>query len=244
MRTGQDIVVLPSVDSTNIYAMNEVHARMASHGKTYFALEQTAGKGQRGKQWSSRPGENILMSRVFDMGSRLPEKQFFFNMAIALGCYDFYKKYAGDEVSLKWPNDLYWRDRKAGGILVENLVQGKEWKWAVAGIGLNINQVIFDPSISRRPVSLRQITGREYELLDMVSELCACLDRRWDQFLSDPASLTGQYNEVLFNRGEMVKLRKGNRLFEALVRSVDDRGRLVVMTSVEERFMHGEVEFI
>jgi len=223
--------------------MKEVHDHLATHGKAYFALEQTSGRGQRGKQWLSRPGENILMSRVFDMGSRLPEKQFFFSMAIALGCYDFYKKFAGDEVSIKWPNDIYWRDRKAGGILLENLIQGKEWKWSVAGIGLNINQVVFDTPISRKPVSLRQITGREYDLMEMVRDLCSSLDTRWDQYLSDPATLTGQYNEVLFGRGRTVRLKKGNRAFEALILGVDDFGRLVARTPAEESFIHGEIEF-
>jgi BirA family biotin operon repressor/biotin-[acetyl-CoA-carboxylase] ligase len=243
MKPDQDIVILPTVDRTNIYAIREIHAHMATHGKTYFALEQTAGKAQRGKHWISGAGVNILMSRVFDMGSRSPEDQFSFSMAIALGCYDFYKTYAGDGVSVKWPNDIYWRDRKAGGILVENLVQGKEWKWAIAGIGLNINQTEFDPSISRTPVSLRQITGRAFELIEMVKDLCSCLDLRWQQLQTDPPSLLGSYNEALFSRGRSVKLKKGNRAFEALIMGVDEYGRLVVRTAIEERFRHGEIEF-
>lgn len=243
MKQGQDIVILPSVDSTNIYAMREVHAHLSTHGKTYFALEQTAGRGQRGKQWLSTSGENIMMSRVFSMGSRLPDRQFPFSAAIALGCYDFYKSFAGDEVSVKWPNDIYWRDRKAGGILIENLIQGQEWTWAVAGMGLNINQVSFDPAISRKPVSLCQITGRKFDLLDMVRSLCDHLDHRWLQFQENPDQVMLDYNEALYLRGQTARLKKDNRVFEARVNGVDDFGRLMVSTSVDELFMHGEVEF-
>lgn len=244
MKLGEDIIVLPSVNSTNIYAMAEVHAHMAKHGMVYFALEQTAGKGQRGKQWLSAIGENIMMSAVFSMGSRSPDQQFPFSAAVALGCYDFYKSYAGDEVSIKWPNDIYWRDRKAGGILIENLIQGGGWTWAVAGIGLNINQAKFDPAISRTPVSLLQITGRQSDLMEMTRKLCVFLENRWQQFLVRPDTLVEDYNQVLFQCGERVRLKKDNRVFEAKLLKVDPSGRLVVLTSIEEQFYHGEIEFV
>jgi len=243
MKLGADIVVLPTVDSTNIYAIQEVYAHMASHGMVYFAMEQTAGKGQRGKHWLSAVGENIMMSVVFSMDNRSLDSQFLFSSSIALGCYDFYKFYAGDEVSVKWPNDIYWRDRKAGGILIENLIQGSEWKWAIAGIGLNINQTRFDPAISRNPVSLQQIRGEEFDLLGMTRQLCEFLETRWLQYNQNQRSLLSDYNQVLFRKGEQIKLKKENRAFEARLDGVDEYGRLVIFTSMEERFVHGEIEW-
>src|SRR5687767_15677062 len=67
-------------------------------------------------------------------------KTFHLSVVISLACYDLFKKYAGDSTSIKWPNDLYWNDRKAGGILIENNFRGDAWCWSVAGIGININQ--------------------------------------------------------------------------------------------------------
>lgn len=243
MKIGANMIVLPSVDSTNIYAMQEVHANMAKHGTIYYAMEQTAGKGQRGRSWLSTPGENIMISAVFSLTGRSPQNQFPFNTAIALGCYDFYKSLSDDEVTVKWPNDIYWRDRKAGGILIENLVQGQEWKWSIAGIGLNINQTVFDPSIAREPVSLKQITGKTFDPLILTRLLADDLETRWQQFLTDPALLLAEYNEVLFQKGKTISLRKGNRKFGGRIEGVDDRGQLIVFTNLEERFSHGEIEW-
>ena len=244
MKLGSDIVILPSVDSTNIYAMEQVHAHMATHGKVYFALEQTAGKGQRGKQWFSAVGKNIMASAVYAIDNRLLDTQFLFSSCIAMGCYDFYNLYAVDEVSIKWPNDIYWRDRKAGGILIENIIQAGLWKWSIAGIGLNINQTDFDPDIARKPVSLKQITGKELDLMDLTRSLCYCLEIRWQQFKQDPQSLLQDLNKVLYRKGSLIKLKKGNRLFDARLEGVDEMGRLVVFSSMEERFIHGAVEML
>lgn len=244
MKPGADITILPTVDSTNIYAMQQVHAHMAKDGQVYFALEQTAGRGQRGKQWLSAPGTNIMMSMVFQVNGLSHEQQFPFNMAMALACYDYYKSMAGDEVSVKWPNDIYWRDRKAGGILIENLIQSGVWTWSVVGIGLNINQTRFDPSITRKPVSLKQITGKDTDLMEALNALAVHLRNRWDQLRRSPAAVFEDYQATLYKKGAMVKLKKDNRLFDAIVRGVDNYGRLRVETTMEELFVHGEIEWL
>jgi BirA family biotin operon repressor/biotin-[acetyl-CoA-carboxylase] ligase len=149
--------ILDSVDSTNNYAMQNVHAGMARHGDGYFAKEQTNGKGQRGKSWETDPGSNIL-------------KPFHLSVAVAVACYDLFEKFAGEDTSIKWPNDLYWRDRKAGGILIENIHRGKEWNQAIVGIGININQGSFSPEI-KNPVSLKHITGKDFDPIALAKEL-------------------------------------------------------------------------
>lgn len=244
MKPEADITILPTIDSTNIYAMQQVHAHMAKDGQVYFALEQTAGRGQRGKQWLSAPGTNIMMSMVFDVDGLPHERQFTFNMAMALACYDYYKSVAGDEVSVKWPNDIYWRDRKAGGILVENLIQSGMWTWSIVGIGLNINQTRFDPSISRKPVSLKQITGRDIDLMEALNALAVQLRYRWDELRRSPLGILEAYEAVLYKKGEKVKFKKDNRVFEAIVQGVDAYGRLRVESNIEELFAHGEIEWL
>ena len=123
---GQHFKVMPSIDSTNNYAMQMVHARLAKHGDVWFALEQTNGKGQRGKSWQSRRGENILLSIVLQPSFLVPRRSFLLNAAIGMGIFDFYKEYAGHETRIKWPNDIYWRDRKAGGLLIENIIRSEK----------------------------------------------------------------------------------------------------------------------
>jgi BirA family biotin operon repressor/biotin-[acetyl-CoA-carboxylase] ligase len=243
MPIGDPLVILPSVDSTNKYAMQQVHAHMAKHGAAYFALEQTRGRGQRGKTWETAPGENIAVSVVTSPQCRFPPDPFIFNASVALACYVFYKSLAGEETSIKWPNDIYWRDRKAGGILIENMVNGNTWNWSIIGIGINVNQVDFDPSIPN-PVSLRQIRGEIMDPLQLARELMAFLERYWNLWRSSPESLLESYNAVLYRRNQKAKFRSGNRVFEGIVKEVNSDGELVVITGMEERFKFGELSWV
>ena len=131
---GNPFTELSTVDSTNIYAMEQIQANLAVHGAAFFAREQTAGKGQRGKHWEAVPGENILLSVVLNTQFLVITQQFHLSVMVALACYDFLELYITDELSIKWPNDLYWRDRKTAGILIETSLSGNKWPWAVAGI--------------------------------------------------------------------------------------------------------------
>ncbi|HRO44497.1 biotin--[acetyl-CoA-carboxylase] ligase [Agriterribacter sp.] len=243
---GQSFTVLPSIDSTNNYAMQMVHARLAKHGDAWFALNQTKGKGQRGKTWRSRAGENIIISVVTAPSFLLPVQSFLLNAAIALGTYDFFKKYAGDETRIKWPNDIYWRDRKAGGILIENSIRSKKWLYAVAGIGLNINQCHFEETVAR-PTSLRQITGKSFEVIDLAKELCACLEARYETLKAGNETLIlHNYGQAMYKLNEQVKFKHNGILLEALVKGVTPDGLLIVETAnkKEEKWLWGTAEWI
>jgi BirA family biotin operon repressor/biotin-[acetyl-CoA-carboxylase] ligase len=117
---GTPFVELLSVESTNNYAMGLVRAGMASHGTAVFAHDQTKGKGQRNKQWDSEGSKNIAISLVIEPGFMNGRPMFLLSMMTAVGVVNFFNNYIADELKIKWPNDIYWRDRKAAGILIEN----------------------------------------------------------------------------------------------------------------------------
>jgi BirA family biotin operon repressor/biotin-[acetyl-CoA-carboxylase] ligase len=177
---GAPLIELPSIDSTNIYAMEQIKAGKAISGSCYNTPFQTHGKGQHGRVWESEKGQNLLCSYVFELKSLNPSKnwgpedQKGLSAAVAIGAKAFFGAHAGDETLIKLPNDIYWRDRKAGGILIENSLRGTEWTWAVIGIGFNINQTSFSPD-APNPVSLRQITGRQWEIARLQTELSKAL---------------------------------------------------------------------
>lgn len=255
MPIGHSFIELKSVDSSNNYAMGKVHAGKASHGTIFFAHEQSAGKGQRGRIWISSPGDNIMMSTVLEPVFLSITQQFSLSVAVALACHDLFSRHAGaEETRIKWPNDLYWRDRKAGGILIENSFRGDQWLFAVAGTGININQVQF-PGDLRNPVSLRQITGRSFSAVDLARELGDCLERRFEQLRSETAlsaphslttsgSLLEEYNDRLYLRGKSTRLKKDQAVFETRIQSVSPAGELVTLDSLERRFIFGEVEWV
>ena len=224
--------------------MARVHAGMAKSGMTWFAVEQSSGKGQRGKLWESEPGKNIAMSMVLEPKQFNLSEQFFLSSVIAIACFEFFSTYAGDETRIKWPNDLYWRDRKAGGILIENVFQGKDWKYAIAGIGININQVRYGIDL-KNTVSLKQITGKDFDPISLGEGLCALILAKLEELGQNPIEKTIEaYNQHLFGLNEVVKLKKGNRVFETLIKGVSSAGRLVTVDESEREFEFGEVEWV
>ena len=234
--------ILNRIDSTNNYAMGQVHAGLAKHGMAWFAGEQTRGKGQRGKSWNAEPGQNLLLTVLLEPQSWQLSAQFLFSAAVAITCRDFICQLAGDEVCIKWPNDLYWRDRKTGGILMENNIHGSVWKCAVVGIGININQVRFDEHLPN-PVSIKQITGKDHDPIQLARELHLLLLKRMEEMMAVPGSeIINRYNELLYCRNQEVKLKYGDEIIETVISSVSEKGRL--MTTDERQFDFGEVSWI
>ena len=244
MQTGSFLEILDSVDSTNNYAMARVREGMAKHGMAFIAKEQTAGKGQRGKSWQMEAGKNIAMTLVLKTDMLRAEEQFYLSMLIALGVSDLLKNKAGESITIKWPNDIYWRDRKAGGILIETVIQGSKWKWAVVGIGININQTQFDPSLPN-PVSLKEITGKEHDVIELAKALYQFVMKRVEPIAEQsPARVLEEYNNHLYKIGETVKLKKANAVFETSIKGVSMMGQLRTVDTMERHFDFGEVEWV
>ena len=192
---GEPLIELSSIDSTNIYAISQVHQRMAVSGSCYRADFQTQGKGQHGRVWDSESGQNLLCSYVLELKCLNPTKNWEVNdqkglsAAVAIGAKNFFKDHAGDETLIKLPNDIYWRDRKAGGILIENTLRGTEWTWTVIGIGFNINQTQFNIQ-DGQPVSLRQITGKKWEIATLQAQLSEALKLSIQNWLMEGDEIT------------------------------------------------------
>lgn len=248
---GKPFVELQSVDSTNNYAMARVHDGVAQHGMTWFAHSQTAGKGQRDKSWESETGANIIMSVVISPAPLQPTESFQLSACITVAVFQFFKKFAGNETKIKWPNDIYWRDRKAAGILIENSIRSGTrlqksdsvgiWQWAVAGIGVNVNQTIF-PAELLNPVSLKQITGKNYDTVELAKQLCESLEIYFEKLMNNGfQSILEAYNKNLYKKDKSVRLKKDHRVFSATVKNVSSTGQILVQHGIEEKFDFGEV---
>ncbi|MBK7884610.1 MAG: hypothetical protein IPJ81_13130 [Chitinophagaceae bacterium] len=144
---------------------------------------------------------------------------------------------------MKWPNDLYWRDRKAGGVLIENIFKGKKWNWAVIGIGININQVLFPDNINA--VSLQQITGNNYDVIEFGKELYGCVMQKLEDIREENfKEILKKYNLYLFKKNCTVLLKKDNARFSTTIKEVNEHGQLVTFDMMERVFNWGEVEWV
>ena len=123
-------------------------------------------------------------------------------------------------------------------------MRGNQWLWAVVGIGMNINQTSFSPSL-KNPVSLKQITGKTFDAVALTKELCICLDTRYQQLKRrDSEALLADYNYHLFKKNEQVKFNKANASFDCTIKGVDESGKLLVVGAIQDSFAFGEVEWV
>jgi BirA family biotin operon repressor/biotin-[acetyl-CoA-carboxylase] ligase len=241
---GEPFFELHEVDSTNIYAIDKVQANLAAHGTAFFANRQFAGKGQRGKDWISENGSNIILSVVIDPSFLLINQQFALSVMTALAVFDFFSAYAGEETKIKWPNDIFWRDRKAAGILIENHLQGNKWQYSIVGVGININQTQFSPLI-QQAVSLKQITGKTYQPVALAKEFCSNLERRYFELKAGQMiQQLEAYNEHLYKKNETVRFKKDAIVFKAEVKSVNHHGEILLKDGLQESFQFGEIAWI
>ncbi|MBC9911253.1 biotin--[acetyl-CoA-carboxylase] ligase [Chitinophaga varians] len=242
---GHPFYILDEIDSTNNYAMEQVNSGQVTSGTAWFTSNQTAGKGTRGKQWIARPGDILALSIALQPAMLPLSRQFMLSMAVALGTHDFLSAYAGDETIIKWPNDIYWRDRKAVGILIENVLRGNMWHYAIIGVGINLNQGKF-PEELPHAVSLKQITGKEWDAATMAQELCRCLDARIRTLqVSALDTLLAEYTSKLFRWQQPSLYRKDGVVFQGIIRDVLPDGHLCLELDGEIiQLGFGEVEFV
>jgi BirA family transcriptional regulator, biotin operon repressor / biotin---[acetyl-CoA-carboxylase] ligase len=237
---GKPFIILSSVDSTNNYAMAKLHAGMVHSGTAFFAIEQFAGKGQRSNHWHSTPGNNIILSIITVPPPKLLYTPFAFSALTALACYDLFKKTGLPDLKLKWPNDLYYNDRKAGGILIENVISGS-WKQSAVGIGINVNERFNDSGLNA--TSLSELTNSGHDPVRLAKQLCELLDSRISTEL-EPAQILSEYNHLLFGRNQVVRLKKDNIVFETTVKEVLTSGELLTEDNIERQFNFGQVQWL
>lgn len=225
---------LDEVDSTSNWLKS--NASTLDHGTVVTASAQTAGRGQRGNTWESRPGFNITMSMLLRPDVVDAARQFAVSEAVAMGVVITLQRFLGENapVAVKWPNDIYWRDRKICGILIENVLRGRDILQSVAGVGLNVNQRVF-VSDAPNPVSMARIAGHNFRLDDVLDELSGNILSLCDEYLGSVGGmerLHGMYLKMLWRRDGFYPYRDAasGRRFMARIAGISPSG----MLSLEE----------
>ncbi|MEI7421423.1 MAG: biotin--[acetyl-CoA-carboxylase] ligase [Prolixibacteraceae bacterium] len=249
---GSTIVRLDSVDSTNNYAARELLTKSLNEGTVFVADCQQSGRGTGQASWESAIGLNLTFSIILYPKQVAIARQFYISKAISLGVADFLAKSVG-RVSIKWPNDIYVDERKIAGILIETAISSGKFSRVIVGIGLNVNQVAF-VSDAPNPVSLKNLTGKTYELSQMLGDLCIYLDNRYISLIRGEYSILDQdYDQRLYLKGVWANfreqdpvLREEGTVFEGKILRIEGDGRLQIETrSGEVRgFYFKEVAFL
>jgi BirA family biotin operon repressor/biotin-[acetyl-CoA-carboxylase] ligase len=221
----------PVTESTNTDALAAARTG-AEHGSVWFANEQLAGRGRGDHAWHSAAGEGLYVSvllRPQIPAARLP----LLPLAAGLAAAEAVRAVSGLAVDLRWPNDLLIGPRKAGGILVEAKNQGSAVAFAVVGIGINVHQRAFDPSLSTAPTSLDLEAGRRISRQEVLVALLKSLERE-ALLLQEPASVTAIPARVeqasTWIRGRRVEVH-GPQACAGVTDGLDEHGFLRVRTA-------------
>jgi BirA family biotin operon repressor/biotin-[acetyl-CoA-carboxylase] ligase len=227
MIIGSVIRHYEKVSSTNSMASVMLRDEKPAEGTVITAAWQESGRGQKGNNWESEPGKNLLMSVILYPFIVRPENQHVISQMVSLAVADL----AGaliPGVKIKWPNDIYVRDDKIAGILIEHSIMGNTISSSVAGIGLNVNQTEFSSALAN-PVSMAQVTGKKHDLSMITGELIRLLDMRYAMIISGRTDeLAEAYHNSLYRRGEWHRYADRNGEFTGMIESVGPGGLLMV----------------
>jgi BirA family transcriptional regulator, biotin operon repressor / biotin---[acetyl-CoA-carboxylase] ligase len=227
MIIGSNIIEHEKVSSTNSVAATLCREGDLPEGTVITARWQESGRGQQGNKWESEPGKNLLFSIILYPTSVKAWDQFYILKVIALGVYDALGTIIKD-VKIKWPNDIYVKDDKIAGILIENSIMGSSVKNSIAGIGINVNQQFF-LSDAPNPVSLKMITGENSDLTLLLKEVCKAIDLRYNELKKgNRESLTMDYKNSLYRYCRWHSFTDDEGDFTGMIEDVTESGLLVV----------------
>jgi len=243
---AQNLVTLKEVDSTNTFLKNLLsNSEPVPEGTVILAESQIAGRGQQQNKWYSSAGESLAFSLLLKPGFLPLAQQFNLIRIVSLGVYDALLPLVGSELKIKWPNDIYVGNRKLGGILIENQVQGNVIKNAIAGIGLNINQTYF-PDWVPNAISLRQILHTDYDLKALMFEICSRIGY-WYVKLKEgnESQIHEAYTAALYWLNKQGRFKAQDIIFGGVITGVNKNGLLQVQQgSGISQYNLKEIEFL
>lgn len=232
-----------SVASTNSALLADLERKpQLTEGTVYLAVDQSAGRGQGSNQWHSTPGANLTLSILLRPVHLSVDAVFALNAAVSLAtarCVQtFLPPHLKHSVRVKWPNDVYVGDQKIAGILIQNALRGNQLQYAVAGIGLNVNERDFPIGLRPRAISIRQLTNDDISLEDVSEQLFEHLSENYQLIIDgNLRQLRQDYQQQLYRLGLPTRfMRLHNETeFTATITGVSREGRLALMHSGDEK---------
>ncbi len=239
------LITLPIVDSTNNYAQLLLEQGHAAEKTVILALEQSAGRGQRGSNWESQAGMGLYVSVVLEPKNIASADQILMNKAIACGVAAYISEKCDRKVSIKWPNDIVIEDKKVAGILIENNLRGNQIASVVAGVGVNLNQNEFRGNYNFLPTSLLMLTNKTYKSEQEVENLFGNIWEYYQLFMQKShALINSKYKELLYRLDVLSQFQDSNGVFEGTLIDVDQSGAILILRDGEViRAVHPNVRF-
>lgn len=223
------IIKLNAIDSTNSYLKRLSSKEVIKDFTVAITNYQTKGRGQMGTQWSSQESKNLMFSVFKVINNTKVEDNFYISMVVAISILEALKSFKIKNLKVKWPNDILSEEKKIGGILIENVIKQTNISASIIGIGINVNQTLFDnlPQAS----SMRLISGRVYDL-DEVLHLILKKLKHYFKLLDQIqfGLLKNTYEDYLFRKDKPSTFRNNKgEMFSGFIKGVSNSGNLQVL---------------
>jgi len=186
---GRDAHVFDELSSTNLTA-REMAEMNAAEGAAVIANSQKSGKGRGKRKWFSPAGRNIYTSLILRPPIR-PEtaSQLTLMAAVALKetIAQFAGRFAGPDITIKWPNDILISERKCAGILTEMKSRADKVEYVILGMGINVNMTREDMpgEITDIATSMLIATGNEFSRGSVIACLYLNIEKWYKMYLKD-----------------------------------------------------------
>ncbi|WP_183892027.1 biotin--[acetyl-CoA-carboxylase] ligase [Pedobacter cryoconitis] len=244
---GQNLIKLLAVDSTNNFLKRMVsNSEPLPEGTVIMAENQYEGRGQVGSKWHAEPGKNLTFSILLRPSFIQPREQFNLNMTISIAIQKALESLIGTGLSVKWPNDIYFGHQKIGGMLIENIVAGSHIKACIAGIGINVNQEVFETELQQRAGSIYQILHRHVDLVTLLAEICSHIEAGYLKLKAgNYGNLRNEYLNYLYQYNVKANYRQNGEIIEGKIVDVGENGMLSLETiDGLKTYNFKEIEFI
>lgn len=244
---GQNLIKLLEVDSTSSYLKNLTSkSEPLPEGTVIMAENQFAGRGQQENIWHTEAGKNLTFSLLLKPKFLAITKQFYLNMAVSSAIYKSMRNFLPTNLTVKWPNDIFYQNKKLGGILIENAIVGNVIKNSIIGIGLNINQQKFPSVIAKKAISAYQILQQDVNLEELLVDICSNLESNYLQLKTGNYTFLKQaYVDKLYKSNIRSFFRQNGEIFEGIIKGVTDTGLLEVERKEKiTTYNFKEIEFL
>ena len=233
------------LDSTNAYLQRQ-QSECDIRNWVVSTEEQTAGKGMGSNGWESEVGKNLTFSLAVDMSFLPAERQFLLSEAVPLGIVEVLDTVLpADKISIKWPNDLVYENRKLAGILINSTIKVNMMDVSIIGIGLNVNQMQFQ-DWPTHPISLKMITGQTYDLRPLMEQIADRILIKVEQLKSDPAIIEQEYLKRLFRYQTWADYEVDGKVLRLFMTGIDVFGRLQLVDEAQQSYLFDikEIKFV
>ena len=224
------ILHFDEINSTNVYLYDKISENNDISDTVVVADYQTAGRGMDKNRWESEPGKNLLFSIALNVNFLEAENQFKISQAVSVAIVETLQNIINSEkFFIKWPNDIYFGDKKLAGMLIQNTVEGKMMGTTIIGIGLNVNQMEFSKDIPN-PISLKMISGKDYELENLLNLLTNNVKSSVEslRFEKKQIEINEKYISKSYRYHQWADYLYKNKVKSMIINGFDRYGRLIL----------------